>query len=524
VLTKALPSHLRISILPLGPSERLHFVPQGESESLRQILGRCQMLDPNMAGDRSLRDMFEFKLGDSLVTSPYADLLPERPRQLDHLWRQLRDVVHHEPKARVATRIAEHLVRIAIESAVEAAPDVPRDTIRIFESDVQGTSVEFNYSQLEARRTVGAGRTVHRTDSNAIVMRRIDGLPLQIAISESEKQVTPTSGLPAGFTMAHYFAADLADPEGSTKAPFFLWGSTGSLALPGGINWEGSLDVEYKQRRTDSRFAVVPDWDAKYDYYLYIAGWNACWNVVKDFGPDPSRSLLEWATVKHLSLVAAVQEKRAIPTEFMDSLRDEMKAMTEGWSPQEELDSFADTVARLYKTEGTRTIREADFVNWVDVHLPALADPLLDLESLGQRILEMRRGVLTDRGVLESANRRCAEYLALRVQRHISADWTTSTISLIEKFEPKIARRLEELHEVARDEVDSDLRALTIALERRGVPKAVVGELFLSGVTPELQKQLRLAGLPEPAIETLAERFSPLEGKREVAQHDDSRG
>jgi hypothetical protein len=526
VLVKALPRHLRISIEPLGQTERLHFVPQGESESLIQVLDQCRV-DSDLIGFHSLREFFELKLGDAEATSPYADLLPDNPRQLDHLWRRVRDIAASQREQDQTALVAKQIIETAIESAIDLVPNLPRNTIRFFEAEPQGLYLELDYSKIETAMSVGAGRTIFRTGDYDLAMRRVDGFLFQMVKQDAENaEAEPNGNLPPSFVMAHCLARDLADPEGSTDVPFLIWKSAGTLALPGGHNWEGSLEVRYQGERTDNRFAMVPDWDARYDYFLYTAGWNACWNVVKDFGPDPSPALLEWVLLKHFQLVVAVHEKRAIPASLIDSMQAQVEDLQGRWSPEEELSEFADAVNRLYHTEPS-SIRDRDFVYWVNVYLARCADGVLGIPEFGETILDIREQVLKERGVLEKANQQCAEFLAMRVRRYISEDWTTKTIGLIDRFDEGLAQSLSQLHEVAREENDSELQALAATLEGRGLPASLVGELSLSGMTPELERQLRVAGLPGAAIATLAQRFpSPLqEGHAAQRQRSDpSRG
>lgn len=505
IMTKALPRHLRLSVSPLQPPERLEFRPPGESESLMELLRRCPIEGLHPIDLESLGDLFELSLGDQKVASPYTELLPGTPRQLVQLWNELRAIVD-SGAAELAGEAARCLVEEAVERARDRSPELPEDSIRIFDGGSQGLSVEFDFSAMKSGWTVGAGRSVYRLDANRVSMRRIDGFPLHPTPDQGDSR-PPQETLPADFSNAHYLAMDLTDPDGSNRMPFYLWGYVRSLSLPGGANWNATVEVEYEYRPTDHCFALVPDWEGRYDYLLYAAGWNNIWNTLKDVGPEPSPKLLEWLLVKHVSLVIDVQSERGISRAVMDATAAELEDLDRNWERDEILESVAEGIERMYRTPGGRSTREGDFAEWVDTLLPSIADPVLALPEFAERILAIREKTLTERGALERADQRCADFLAARIRRDISSDWVTHTMQLLRGFDPIQAENLVGLHAVAREERDSELKALEAALEQRGVSRSVVGELFISGVTPEIEHKLRLEGMPPAAIEALAMRF-----------------
>jgi hypothetical protein len=524
IMTKALPRHLRLSVSPLQPPERLEFRPPGESESLMEILRRCPIEGVQAVDPDSLGDLFELALGDETIASPYTELLPGTPRQLVQLWNELRSTVASDTPE-LAGEAAKCLVEEAVERARDRSPDLPDDSIRIFDGGSQGLSVEFDFSEMKSGWTVGAGRSVYRHEANRVSMRRIDGFPLHPTRGEDESR-PPQETLPGDFSNAHYLAMDLTDPDGSNRMPFYLWGYVRSLSLPGGANWNATVEVEYEYRPTDHCFALVPDWEGRYDYLLYAAAWNSIWNTLKDVGPEPSPTLLEWLLLKHVSLVIDVQANRAISPAVMDETPRELENLDVNWQRDEIMEFVAEQLENLYRTPGGRSTREGDFAEWVDTLLPSIADPVLAVPEFAAQILDIRKRLLRKHpGALERANQRCADFLAARIRRDISSDWVTHTMQLLRKFDPIQADNLEGLHAVARDEADSELKALETTLERRGIPRSMVGEMFFSGVTPEIEHKLMLQGMPPAAIEALAVRFgrgSELDSRATPEAHPDA--
>lgn len=504
VLTKALPHHLRLAVSPLQPPERLGFKPEDKTESMITMLKRFDIPGALPIEPQSIGELFELKLGKNVTASLYADLLPGAPRELDQLWRELEDLDRSKFENK-AGLVARKLVESALERATGRVSGLPQDSIRIFESDSEGLSAAFDFSEIKPGWSVGTGRSVFRDNERSVAMRRVEDFPLHPV--PVEEGVAP-GPFPADFAAVHYFAMDLTDPNGTDRTPFYLWGYVrGGLALPGGSSWLGTVEVDFRNRPTDNSFALVPDWEGHYDYLLFAAGWNSTWVTLREVSPDRSPALVEWVLLRHLRLVIDVQRNRSISPALLGSARAQLEDLDGNWDREAEFRAVTKGFKELYRPVGTTTIRESDFREWVGVYAPALADPILGLPDFARRLLEARGEVARAHGDLDRYNQRCAQFLAARVRRNLSADWVTHTIDLVRGFDPPLAERLTELHEVASEEKDSDLEAIAATLEERGIPREVVGELFLKGVSPQLKEKLAAAGLPEAAIEILALRF-----------------
>lgn len=527
VLTKALPRHLRLSVTPVPNSDRPRFVPPNERERLIELLRKFEISNPPEFGPHSIGDLFEMKLGDSTVASPYAETLPEIPRQLDQIWRELRGIATDPSRDQRAktTAAAHRLIVHGIERAHEEVPNLPHDTINFFTSNQQGLSVEFDFDQVRASAKIGAGYTVYGyAREGRVSVRRFDELLFRKRLDEPGPKGVPqlSSELPHSFTNAHYLALDLAEPEDLKDPPLTLWGYKSRPSLPGGSNWYGTIDVDYQGEDTDHRFAPVPAWENYYDYYLYIAAWNTIWTAVRNSGSERQRELLEWALLKHMLFVTEVQRHRAIDPELIEPIVDEIKSINAGnWAPSADLDRLAAALDQLYGgSAANRSVRDNDMDYWIEVYLPWSADALLQVPELGERILEMRNELLAKHDTSHQANEKCAEALDTRLRKHLSSDWIEVSLGLLERFDSGAAARLAELHQVAREEDDAELEMYSSTLEERGIPQEVVGHLFLMGVTGQVAEELRVAGLPDAAVHALAQRFPPVKSDAETAAPD----
>jgi hypothetical protein len=520
-LTKALPRHLRINLDSLTLDERLAFTPANEKQPLIDVLR--SFVNPNAGpiDPETVADLFQFSIGDRKFTSPYAESLPAIPRHLDQLWRELRGIAgaddqQPKEKAAKATRL---LAERGVELAADASPDIPRQTMRFFESGPQQQlSVEFNFTQLEARGAKGAGRTVRVTANSRIAMRRIEESPMY-AFDESTEEAS-RQRLPNSFANAHYFALDSAAAQGDSL-PLHLWGIAGELGIPGGQAWSGSLEVFLEGEPTDHLFALVPIWDSRYDYSLYREAWNLLWSSIQDLELHDEPKLLEWITMRHVLLVAEIQQARSVSSRLIEDIGAELDNLS-GWTPDADAEVFREMAKELYVSSQDAPVRQLDFAGWFERYLPWVTDPILGPMVTGDLLLKIREEVLKEKGTLERANRTCAEFLSSRIQRNLSADWVTYTIDLLARFDPNNAKTLMSLHQVAGERRDSEVEALSHALESRGVPRSIVGEMFVGGVNANVESELRLAGFPDAAIETLSQRFPPLsEGVEPTADSAD---
>jgi|GEM_PF-6834282 len=508
VLVKALPRHLRLELPPLPPADRPAFVPPGETDSLIETLRRFPFTDPKPVGLETLADFFELNLGEREATSPYAEILPDLPRSLDHMWRELQDIAEDSsiPGQRERTaNAARCLIERALEFTSERSDSLPEETIKFHNIDPHGLSVEFDFSGLTTGSTIGTGRTLYQTDRHRVSIRRIDAFP--IAVQTPDNTNKQPDDLPARFANAHYFAFELADPATIENPPLFLWGFHERPTLPTGSNWIGSLDVDWGRESTDDLFVPVPAWESRFDCYLYAAAWNMTNTLISDLECQPSPRLLEWVLLRHARLVTEVQRSRSIDPGYLRTAREELEGL-DSWSPSGGLEDLEARLNGLYGWERTGTsVRGSDFDRWVELFLPYSADGVLGVPEFGEKLLDVRSSVLTSHNRLESGNRGCAAVLGARIRQHISEEWIASTIALLKTFDSSLAIQLSELHELARKEENADLEAYAKALEMRGVPREIVGQMFLTGISPEVESELHAINLPDATIETLAQRF-----------------
>lgn len=519
VLTKALPRHLRVKLDPLTLDERLAFTPPFEKQPLIDVLRQFKNPGAGSIDPKTLADLFQFSIGGKLTTTPYAESLPETPRHLDQLWRELQGIL--ADPARTATDKAAAATRMIAERGVELASDslhgVPGETMKFFESGPeQRISIEFNFTELEARNAKGAGRTVRVMERSRIAMRRIEESPMYVH-SESDGE-TLRQRLPNAFSNAHYFALDSATTYGDS-VPLHLWGIAGDLGIPGGMGWSGSIEVFLDGDPTDHLYALVPVWDSRYDYSLYRESWNLLWNKIQDLSLRSEPKLLDWIVMRHALLVAEIQASRAVSSRFTESIDSELEDL-DRWSPDEGGEIFLDMAKTLYVGSQDAPVRDLDFQGWIERYLPWATDPILGPMESSEILLSCRDEVLKSEGTLERANQNCAERLSSRIQRNLSSDWVRFTIDLLARFDRHMAETLVGLHQVAVDRKDSEVETLGAALEARGVPRVVVGEMFVAGVNANVERELRLAGLPDAAIDTLSQRFPPI-GERASATESD---
>jgi hypothetical protein len=510
VLTKALPMHLRHSVPPLSPRDRLRFSPPGEEKTLLEVLRGFRLADPPPTGPLSLGDLFELRLGERAGTSPYAEILPETPRKLDQLWRELHGIATDETFEEGA-KISEASRRIlerALELASVHVSELPRNTMRIFDAEPHGPSVEFDFSQIRTGSTIGTGPVVLRGDGQRISIRRIDAYPLRWQRDPSEKLESVI--LPAAFTNAHYFALDLSIPVDLDEPPLFLWGIQRKFSLPGGSNWQGSVEVEFQRESTDHCFAPVPAWESFHDYYLYMAAWNWMVNLIRKLDCTPDPRLLEWSLLRHALFVVEIQAQRAIDQTLIDSAEGQLRDLGGAWSKADDFERLSEHLERLYTRESGWSIRQGDFNLWVDAFLPWSADSVLGVPELGAQLLDLRKKVIEEKGDLARANNSCAQIMRTRISRNLSAEWISHPIELLNHFDENLSTAMAQLHEVAKEEQNEN-EGFAMALEQRGVPRETVGQLFLAGLTPDVTQELLVAGVPSAAIETLAQRFPPVE-------------
>jgi hypothetical protein len=518
-LTKALPQHLRLNVPPVSLIERSAFLPPGETETLVEILKSFPFEEPPPIGPATLGDFFELHIGNSVNPSPYVEILPETPRQLDQLWRELRGIALEpdDDKSSKTAKAGHCLITRAITRASERTPDLPQNTLRFFTVEPQGLSVEFDFSQVSAGLTVGAGSSLINTDTTLVTMRRVDGFHMRQRPVDKDSESARQSDFPTTYTNANFLALDLSDPEDLGVSPFYLWGYVYKLSDPGGPQWRGNIDVRFHRKLTDNLFAPVPTWESRFDYYLYASAWNGICSLIQDLECKASTALLEWILLRHVLIVCEIQANRAISPALVESAAEELRSLDENWSSKPGLERFATMCDELYKGNKASSTREGDFAWWIEVYLAWTADDILGVPEFGSELLAIRKRLIKDRDNEEQADRDCGRQLRIRIEENLSAEWITSTIALLDKINPDFAQAMAGLHEVAREERDTEIEAFAAALERRGVPRELVGQMFLTGMTSEVARQLQAVGLPSAAIEALASRFGPIESEGTAA-------
>lgn len=514
-LTKALPHHLRHKVPPMGLVERAAFLPPGETETLIEVLKSFPLEGPRPIGPKSLGDFFEVTVGTATSPSPYVEVLPETPRQLDQLWRELRGIAlePEEDKSTRTARAAQCLITGAVTGASERTPDLPQDTLRFFEVEPHGLSVEFDFSQVTSGMTVGAGSSLYSTDSTLVTMRRIDGFHMRPKSIEDGTESSRTTDFPTPYTNANFLALDLSDPEELGVPPFYLWGYVTKVSDPGGTRWRNTIDVRYHRKITDNLFATVPAWESRLDYYVYAAAWNKLCNVIRELECEPGTPLLEWLLHRHILLVCEVQAQRAVSPSLLEAAADELRQLDETWSPEADFRRFEARCDALYRGDKLASTREGDFDWWVEVYLPWTADGILRAPKFGAELLAIRKRLLDDRNVREQADDDCSRQLRARIEENLSAEWITTTIELLGEINPDYAKAVTSLHGIAREERDTEMQAFATTLERRGIPRELVGQMVITGVTPEIARQLQLSGLPTAAIDTIAHQFGPVQSE-----------
>jgi len=511
VVLKVLPRDLRVMVELLRPSERLAFTPLGGKDTLASVLSRFQLPGTPPLRLRTLGDYFATDVAGTLEPSDYADMLSPIPRQLEQLWRGL-DAISGTGDLTEATRQAALMVlERAVEPHGSSEGELPADTIALDRDDVR-----IDYTALDFGIAQGRGVVISRTEDHSIGVRTIRGFGMERAAPDTKvdpDNVRDPTDFPKHLVFAHHFLRDIGDQVVLAQPVLGPLAYYGSPPLPGGRNWNVTVEVRHKGASTDNAFLPIPPWDSMYDTLVFTAGWNA---VIESLFRGQTLDLaqlagsataLEWVIVSHVRLVIAVQRQRVIPSELIPHDLGDIAKIASSWDRQRELARVRDELE--YPSGDSHSVRAADFDVWFEQYLPWASDRIFCPADLSVDLLALRDEMITKAGRRDEANRRAAEGLTTRLHRQLGAAWIGTTIELLRGFDAEKAADIAAAHEVARERDQAETRTFARALQERGVPPDLVGRLLISGVTQDVALQLQALGMAQEAIEVLAQRFPP---------------
>ncbi len=542
---KAFPSHLRVSLSPLEPDDRLLFKPIEEGPGMLLELLRQVPYDGLFL--QNFGDLFAFEsrlegadTGTLCVPSPYARCLSPMPRELEHLYRQLQRLSEVNRGSNYPTAAITALVE---HGMAEASTRIPARFARALSLRDRGgtTDVVFDISGIVTGQSVGIGCHI-RT-------RQISGRTARIGVRESSgfysiqeepetKDATQEHAgggripLSDGFTHTLWLAHQVATESSLLR----FKGQSGRVMTPGGIAWNHYFTLQLDGEDTDDSFWLIPDWDNYYDYFLYAECWNRLVSSAPQLPLDEcikSDNLLEWFLLSHLELVCQIQKMRRVPEhlwrpdvhEMQQQLLDDQAWINERIRRQRLVsDLIAELYARSVANSYTGRIasmqeRDSNIATWVDRHLIWAADPLCASPDMATWISQTREGAIKDaQKDLAERNRIAAQSLLSRLRPNFGKEWVEATISLMDRLDEEAAsitrNELQRVRTIRGAEFKEELKQLADA----GIPSELIQRMRAFGFTREIAAELLEANIPNDYVSALWQKFGKPEEKQGKSQ------
>lgn len=503
-MTKALPRHLRFALPELDRRGRLEFSPVHETETIGQLLDRCTFPSEAPCGISSLRDYFVVHFGDDEEISDYAEMLPANPRRLAQLWHSLRWLEQDESdRARRIVQVARKLLEAATAEASAYDHRVPPNTVHIWESGGE-LFVQLDMTGLVGGVATGLGRALFRRGQVSVSIRSREAFTIQPYVEDADADAVDP--LPGSFTSALHFASDLL-PLDRIPVPLLRFtGQRGTLSFPGGMNWVGTVGVEWGGRPVEQPYLVIPMWENFVDYFVYATAWNSAVNAAMDLAFEHPEPALAATVFLHLLLVIEVQDCRAFNGSTVPRTHDEWRRLVETAASDDAWDFLLERAQALYRPTSTQQ-RDVDFVTWIETLVLRSADPILVHTELQERVLRFRDSVVASGDRTEQARDRAAAFLESCAAHDLQAPWTPLTLSVLERYDPERAANLRRVHELAKNERSEHAQMLADTLEARGVPRELIGQMSVGGMTPEIASQLYALGFASQAVSQVAQAF-----------------
>ncbi|MBF6606695.1 MAG: hypothetical protein IVW53_14085 [Chloroflexi bacterium] len=524
-LAKALPEHLRLTLLPMPIRDRLKFTPLDREASFLDLAR--QFSGPPQSQLGTLADLFALvqPAEDTQDVQPlgYGECLSPSPRALDHLYRQLEDVprgseARIDPFAAAAKMILDHAIKWS-------SSDVPlrfRQPLG-WDLDLGSAGILLDFRGMVFGKQVGRGRNLGRRliGQNRVVrngIRRVTGYYGRPAEAgdrtgrdEPDDSEASAPNFPTAFTHALYLAQQLREIEPAFRS----LGQYGRMDTPGGMAWDNVLDASLDGESTDNLFWVVPDWDEMRDYFIYVSGWNPLVDVVIDLpeGVDPVR-LLDLMFVAHVQLVCDVQMMRA-PSQMVTELAAQMSdiVLDEGNAFEASMASARATSAAAVRSAMARagsagsTIRDRDFSDWLEHLVPWAFDPLASSHASASWLRQVRSELLTEMQQLDGANAEAARYLARRLRKHLTEPWIESSLQVLNELDPATATRVRAEWQESQAQKSREFQELVDQLEAGGVPLDVIRRLRTEGISESLAEDLIAARVEPKIVAAVVSRF-----------------
>jgi len=510
VLLKALPRDLRTTMPLLWPGQRLGFTPLQESTSLSQLLQRVKMPEPRPVGIETLADYFTVSMGGTKVPSAYAELFPANARRLHQMWSAL-DRLTRQDEINTGL-VVKHLLDEALDEAEVRDPEVPTEVLTFEESLSGAVSVRADYTRTQGGVNIGRGfRAYSRSEplDVSVGVRMVLEFYLVPVRASDRTPVDAFQGLWPSFNYAMHFLTEIGLRGFGHEPAIDFTGQIGTLMLPGGSQWRGTVELTIAGEHVREPFLLVPDWNQMIDFLIYSTSWNQMVAALADLNVaerNEARSLT-FMTWFHIMLVGSVQRDRAVPSALCpEDGEGWLKLIAEADSEQAWQDA-TDLIRSVYHSD-PKEVREADVRRWTEVLLVYSANPIFAPPELAERVLGLRESIVPpDRR--ERADAQTAERLSFLIQRNLSAPWVPRTIELLRRFDERSATDLLGLHELTIDSQNEQDQAIADVLEKRNVPEAIIGQLTLNGMSDGIGQTLRSLGFAEQAVAQLAQRFPP---------------
>lgn len=544
-LEKALPSHLRVELPHLSEEERLAFTPIGEEEPLLALMKRTPVKAPKLFRPVQDEEYFPAVLSDFFIfpidrllsesnaegyiakdlTMPYVNCLSPRPRELEHLYRHMKNLLSRVIKtshdaggneSEVDERVIQSTIQAVIEHGISHSealvPHNVRSPIR-WHSNPTGIAVEFDFRDMSFGRENGRGLTIRDREIGSLHIRNsIQQLNRLYSRRRSEQMEDDTEErqgtkartqnasrqqqpqFPGSFTYSVYLAAELTSDR-RRESVFEFEGQFASLATPGGEAWTDLLQVRIGGARSNGSYWLVPNWDNHYDYFLYRLGWNRMIDLLRDLADSDislatslikDDTLIEFALLVHLDLVCRVQASRVLPLYLWQMSVEDLREKLNTWMT----DHTNDVGKQLkdiynYCVDDGVLVRDQDFLVWFEIFLPWATDRNVASEKLSAELMKLREEIIRkDRA--ESADHGAANHLAQRIRRNLTADWIPSAIEVVRHLIEDLADRLIQERSVGFVQLSETFQGILQNLERAQVPEELLARLRLFGLTPEM--------------------------------------
>jgi hypothetical protein len=505
-MTKLMPAHLRVELLPMSQEEALQFQPMHATHSLAGLLQRVPVAA--LGPERSLLDLFVVTMGDRHMHTPFATILPRLARDLEQVHAGISILI--ESGKATPRSVMELLTRLALGSIVSTVGTHLRDRLPSLPS-TPDERWQIDLSNFTIVTFVAGGASRPLPDKGKVGFRSIKGYPVYFHGEDDRSN----SALPEQMEGLVQLLIESTNQD-SLSDELLSATRVGRVAFPGGRNSSSHIDVTLNGERTDNEFLVIPEWEGAYDYYLHRIGWDVMVERIgartTSTGIDDVASELAYLIAGNIGLVASIASTRSLPAWLTDDAVD-IQGLDDLDSPAslawfEEIEILLrDTFVDAYQNTADNQ-RNRDYVVWVVDQLLWATDEVFAPGHVASWLRKVRENAIAAAPGLDptAAARSASGALVRRIQESLNSGWVTSLLELLQTVDQDASERMRRLHLYNEGGLQEERQAMIAQLRKTTFPAPLIDIIEISGVTDEMRQRLRMF-FPAESVEQIAALF-----------------